>query len=347
MYYIGLDVHKKTISYCVKNAAGCVHGEGKIGSTRLELDAWIMTLPQPRMIAMEATIFSGWIYDYLLPHAEKVKVAHPLMLRAIAAAKRKNDKIDASKIADCLRCDFLPECHMASTEIRDRRRLLRYRRLVIRQAVQMKSRVSGLLMETGVSYNKLRLHRMGYFEQLLKSSDEIPDSIRPLLRMCREHIDRAIQLDRVLLKSLEQDPLLIDRLERLRTIPGVGPITALTWALEVGDTSRFRSIKQAVSYCGLCGDEKSSADKVMRTPISKQRNKHIQQVLVEAARLAPRYSQELALLYERERQRGHGGRATLAVARKMVGHMLAVDRRKTAFVPAGEFMQIAAVQKPF
>ena len=67
---------------------------------------------------MKATIFTGWIYDHLLPHAEKVKVAHPLMLRAIAAAKRKNDQIDARKIADCLRCDLLPECHMASTEIR-------------------------------------------------------------------------------------------------------------------------------------------------------------------------------------------------------------------------------------
>ena len=70
-------------------------------------------------------------------------------------------------------------------------------------------------MEIGVSYNKLRLHRMGYFEQLLTASDEIPDSIRPLLKMCREHIDRAIQLDRALLKSLEQDPLLVDRLQRL------------------------------------------------------------------------------------------------------------------------------------
>jgi len=342
MYYIGLDVHKKTISYCVKDAAGCVLQEGKIGSTRCELDVWVRTLAQPRMIAMEATIFTGWIYDHLLPHADKVKVAHPLMLRAIAAAKKKNDRIDAAKIADCLRCDFLPECHMASTAIRDRRRLLRYRRLVIRQAVQMKSCISGLLMETGVSYNKLRLHRMGHFEQLLNSSDELPDCIRPLLKMSREHIDRAIRLDRALLKSLEQDPLLVDRLQRLRTIPGVGPITALTWALEVGDTSRFRTIKQAISYCGLCGDEKSSADKVMRTPISKQRNKHIQQVLVEAARLAPRYSQELALLYERERQHGHGGRATLAVARKMVAHMLAVDRRNTGFVPAGEFKGTAA-----
>jgi hypothetical protein len=76
---------------------------------------------------MEATIFSGWIYDHLLPHAAQIKVAHPLMLRAIAVAKKKNDKIDASKLADCLRCDFLPECHMVSTEIRDRRRILRYR----------------------------------------------------------------------------------------------------------------------------------------------------------------------------------------------------------------------------
>jgi len=222
MYYIGLDVHKKTISYCVKDAAGCVHQEGRIGSTRCELDAWIRTLPQPRMIAMEATIFTGWTYDHLLPHAKAVKVAHPLMLRAIAAAKRKNDRIDAGKIADCLRCDFLPECHMASTEIRNRRRILRYRGLVLRQAVQMKNRVSGLLMETGVSYNKLRLHRMGYFAELMSTNEEVSESIRPLLRLCREHIDRAIRLDTALLRSLEQDPLLKRQTEAAEDHPGSG-----------------------------------------------------------------------------------------------------------------------------
>jgi transposase len=58
---------------------------------------------------------------------------------------------------------------MASTAIRNWRRILRYRGLVLRQAVQMKNRVSGLLMETGVSDNKLRLHRMGYFAELLAS----------------------------------------------------------------------------------------------------------------------------------------------------------------------------------
>jgi transposase len=140
MNYIGLNVHKKTISYCVKDASGRIQQEGKVSSTRRELDCWMKTLPQPWTVAIEATIFNGWIYDQLLPHAEKVKVAHPLMLRAITAAKKKNDQIDASKIADCLRCDFLPERHMVSTEIRDRRRALRYRHLLVRQMVQMKNR---------------------------------------------------------------------------------------------------------------------------------------------------------------------------------------------------------------
>ena len=286
---------------------------------------------------MEAAIFTGWIYDHLLPHAEKVKVAYPLMLRAIAAAKKKNDKIDAGKIAYRLCCDFLPECHMSSTEIRDQRRTLRYRNLVLKQMVQMKNRVSGLLMESGVSYDKQRLHKMGYFSQLFSTNEEISDSIRPLLRLSREHIERAQRLDRALISSLERDPLLSERLRRLRrlrTIPGVGPITALTWALEIGDYTRFRSVKEAISYCGLCSAESSSADKIMRTPISKQRNKHIQQVLVEAAKMAPRYSHELALLREKEIQRGNKNRATLAVARKMVAYMLAVERRQQDFVPA-------------
>ena len=65
MYYIGLDVHKKTISYCVKDASGQIHREGTIGATRNELDVWIRTLPEPRIMAMEATIFTGWIYDHL------------------------------------------------------------------------------------------------------------------------------------------------------------------------------------------------------------------------------------------------------------------------------------------
>jgi hypothetical protein len=110
MYYIGLDVHKRTISYCVKDGSGKIHAEGTIPATRFDLDRWMRT-PSTTVDGSDGShCFYRLIYDHLLPHAAALKVAHPLMLRAIAAAKKKNDRIDANKICDCLRCDFLPEC---------------------------------------------------------------------------------------------------------------------------------------------------------------------------------------------------------------------------------------------
>ena len=342
MYYIGLDVHKRIISYCVKDGSGTIYAEGTIPATRFDLDHWMKTLPQPWTAAMEATMFTGWIYDHLQPHAAALKVAHPLMLRAIAAAKKKNDRIDAGKICDCLRCDFLPECYMAPTAIRVRRRTLRYRNLLVRQMVQMKIKISALLMEAGVSYNKQRLHKAGYFRELLATNPDIDEGLCSLLRLCRETVVRLQKTESAMVRSLERDSLLMDRVERLMTIPAVGPITALTWALEVGDVQRFSSIKKAISYCGLCGAEKSSGSTVQRTPLSKQRNKHLQTTLIEAAKMAPRNSPELARLYDKEKQKGNANRATLAVARKLVAYLVAVDRRQKEFLTVARENRTAA-----
>jgi len=209
--------------------------------------------------------------------------------------RRKNDRIDANKICDCLRCDFLPESYMAPTAIRERRRTLRYRNLLVRQMVQMKNKIGMLLMEAGVSYNKQKLHKAGYFHELLVSNPDIDPGLRSLLRQCRETVVRLSKTENALIRSLQQDRLLAERVERLMSIPAIGPITALTWALEIGEVQRFSSIKKAVSYGGLCGDQHSSADRVQRTPLSKQRNKHLQTTLIEAAKMAPRYSPTLAL----------------------------------------------------
>jgi transposase len=134
----------------------------------------------------------------------------------------------------------------------------------------------------------------------------------------------------------------MDRLERLMTIPAVGPITALTWTLEVGDVQRFSSIKKAISYCGLCGAEKSSGSTVQRTPLSKQRNKHLQTTLIEAAKMAPRNSSDLAMLYDKEKRKGNANRATLAVARKLVVYLMAVDRGRRNFLVMEESARTAA-----
>ena len=109
MHYIGMDIHKKIIAFCVKTPDGIIQSQGMIPATRQAMIEWMETLPRRWTVAMEATLFTGWIYDFLKPHAFEIKVAHPQMLKAITAAKKKSDQSDAQKICDLLRVDLLPE----------------------------------------------------------------------------------------------------------------------------------------------------------------------------------------------------------------------------------------------
>jgi len=331
-YFVGLDVHKKTVSYCVKEEDGTVVDRGKVRATREGLLGWVEGVRRPWIGAMEATMFTGWIYDVLVPHARELKVGHPLMLRLISGAKKKSDRIDARKLADLLRCDLFPESYMAPVHIRQLRRVLRYRGLVKREAKRMKNKTSGLLMEVGAEYAKNRLHGKRYFSSLLETIEDAPQSVVELLKLTRGSLELFEAQQQMLVRELKSHPDLRARVERLMTIPGVGEITALTWALEVGDPHRFSSRRKAVSYCGLCSGQNESAGKTKRGPLSKQRNRHLQSVLIEAAKMAPRWNIELAQLYDRERQRGaHHNRATLAVARKLVAYLMSVDKNQKEF----------------
>jgi len=136
---------------------------------------------------------------------------------------------------------------------------------------------------------------------------------------------RLGKTESALVRSQERDSLLVEGVERFMTIPAVGPITALTWALEVGEVQRFPSIKKsrqllrALWSRGEFG-EQCAADAAAKTA---------QQAFADTDRggkMAPRNSPELALLYDKEK--GNANRATLAVARKLVAYLVAVDRRQ-------------------
>ena len=331
-HYVGLDVHKKIIAYCVKAADGTILEEGKLEATRKELFNFADRLPRPWAGAMEATLFTGWIYDFLLPYADELKVGHSYMLRAICASKRKNDRLDARKLADALRCDWFPQAHMPPAEVRELRTALRYRNLLVREEVRMKNKTAGLLMEAGVEYSKDKLQGKRYFNELLDRLDYVPDSLKEIAAASHESAKYFEAGGKRLVAALTGNPALNERVERLMSIRGVGEITALTWALEIDDPHRFANRKKAVSYCGLCSSEDESAGKIYRRPLSKQRNKHLQTILIEAAKLAPRWNPQLALVLKKARDRGaNKNEATIEVARKLVSYLLYVDKTGNRF----------------
>ena len=144
----------------------------------------------------------AWIYDTLKPYAARLEMGHPAKMKAITAGKKKSDTIDARTIADLVRCNLLPGCHVFSPELRDLRRLMRYRHMMVRQSVRMHNKTAGLLMESGVSFRKTKLQGKKYFTDLIKSLEEVPESVKDLLRMSRGAWDMFEGVQEQLLRKL-------------------------------------------------------------------------------------------------------------------------------------------------
>ena len=213
---------------------------------------------------------------------------------------------------------------------------LRYRNMLVREYVRMNNKMAGILMETGAPYNKSKLRTKKYMNELLDSVDYLPESARELLLFSRAGYDWFHKAQKRLVSALRSNPGISERVERLMTIPGVEEITALTWVLEMDDSHRFSSVKKAISYCGLCSTQIESAGKQRRNPISKKRNKYLQTILIEAAKIVPLWNPELAEVHAREVAKGNRNQASIAVARKIVAFMLAVDKRAVNFEIPGE-----------
>src|SRR6266566_8380855 len=81
LHYIGFDVHKKTISFCIKTAAGEIIEEGVVAAQREVLRQWAAARPQPWRGAMEAMLFGGWIYGTLQPYSQELEIAHPAKMK--------------------------------------------------------------------------------------------------------------------------------------------------------------------------------------------------------------------------------------------------------------------------
>jgi len=235
IYFIGLDVHKETIAYCIKKVDGKKIDQVVVSADRASLSKLAENLHSPLVGAMKATLFTGWIYDFLQPFALELKVAHPEMLKAIVVAKKKNDRDDdAERITDLLRVNLLPETYMMPTRLRDLRRMLRYRNLIVRTAVRMKNKMSGLLMEVGAQYDKRKLHGKRYFHHLMESIEYVPDSIKDMLRMSRGGFELFDSIQKKLVRTLRENPMIRDRVRLLMTIPGMGEIRPYLGARDGG-----------------------------------------------------------------------------------------------------------------
>lgn len=317
MVYIGVDLHRKVSQVAAVDERGKVLGNRRVGTNFDELFRVFGELaPGPRetAVAFEATFGWGWFADLLRDAGMDAHMSHPLLTKAIANARVKNDAVDAKTLAQLLRTGMLPEAWMAPPEVREARRLVRMRVSLTRMRSRLKAQVHALLAEHGVANPMSDLFGRGgrrLLEQL-----RLPQLSQGRLEACLRLIDdlgTEIQIaDTEILALYETDP----RTRRLLPIPGIGPTTAAIVLAEIGDVSRFADARHLCAWAGLTATERSSADHTRRGHISKQGSRWLRWIMVEAATSALA-NRELGSFFTRiEKKRG------AKVARVALAHRL-------------------------
>ena len=332
MLHYGLDVHKKYTNICVMDDAGAILAEGRTATGELPCHP-AFSLEGRKRVVMEAGANWPFVYDILEPAVEEVLLAHPLRVRAIAAARVKTDAIDARTLAHLLRSDLIPAAYIPPAPVREARELFRFRLDLVKQRIALKNRVHALLTKEGLTSPVTDV----FGREGRRWLDELPlscekrarlDSFLRVLDCLTTEIKEADSRIKV---AVDDDP----RANLLTTVPGIGYRIALVILAEIGDISRFPDANHLVSYAGLAPRVRSSGGKTKLGNITKQGSSALRWALVEAIHVAvhrPGYLQEM---HERLRRGKNNAVATTACARQLLVAIYFMLSRGEAFRPTG------------
>ena len=320
--YVGLDVHKDVVEYCILDAAGKKIDGGRILCEQSVLQQFATKTLSPKdHVALEATTNTWSVVDILEPHVAKIVFGNPLKTKAIAEAKVKTDKIDAMILAQLLRCDFLPTVWIPDAKTRVLRRLSSFRKTLVQDSTAAKNRMKGilnhLLIKHAVVWSKDGLDE-------LKKLD-IPVHERIILD-CEiavlEHLRTQIDQVELEIKKLAYEE---ENVRLLMTLPGVDYNTATAVVAAFGDISRFKDADHAASYLGLVPRTKQSANSCRQGSITKAGASLARSLLCEAAQCLSRNDGPLGVFVRRLLQKKTWNKAIVAGARKLATtayHML-------------------------
>jgi transposase len=248
----------------------------------VELESMLRTLKEPFAICYEASCGYGHLYDRLGPLARRVVVAHPGQTRLIFHSKRKNDRIDAKKLATLLFLDQVPAVHVPSVEVRSWRGLIEFRRRLIDKRTRVKNALRGLLRGHGVDAprGKRLWTREG---RAWLASLEWPTALASVQRdMLLDELTGLEQKVGRVTGALDQQGRTHPGVKLLRTIPGVGPRTAEAVVAYIDNPARFERSKQVGCYFGLVPCEDTSVQ-ARYGHITREGPATVRKYLIEAA----------------------------------------------------------------
>ena len=329
-YYCGIDLHAKTLYLCILDREGSIVLHRNVKSRPEAFLAAIEPFRDDLVVCAECVFTWYWLADLCRKEGIEFVLAHALYLRAIHGTKAKNDKIDAFKIASLLRGGNIPPAYVYPPEMRATRDLLRRRLYLVRKRAELLSHIQNTHHQYNLREPRAKVVYKANREGVAEAFDEADarKSMEIDFRLIAQQDELIRDLELHLVRQAKHhDP---DAFHRLRSVPGIGKILAMTILYEVQDIHRFPRVQDFLSYTRLVKCEHSSAGKKLGTGGSKIGNAHLKWAFSEAASLFVRHSEEGQKM-ARRLQSKHGPSKGLSILAAKLGRSVyyMLSREKT------------------
>jgi transposase len=314
MIIIGCDFHSRMQVIAMLDTETGEVVEKKLEHEDEEAKRFYEGLREPALVGIETTGYRRWFAEMLQELGHEMVVGEAAKIRAKKARKQHHDRGDAEHILNLLVKGDFPKIWLPPAEERDVRVLVEHRH----QLVQLRTRAQNGLQAIALSYGLRRRHRL-WSSAGQEELQKIP--LREGMGRRREDLTKLVRQLSAWIKELDQridqEVRCREDAQRLMTHPGVGAQTALATVLVLGPVERFPDKLHLTSYLGLIPEEDSSAGRQHFGHLTKQGNRLLRFLLVEAAGIASRYDPRFERVYRRLAFRKGAAVAKVAIARKL------------------------------
>ena len=324
--YVGLDVHRKSVTASVLDEGGRLVQQTKFGPTDRELIEFLGQLHGHRKVALEACSMWEHYYDAAVSTGAEVVLSDPLKTKLIAKTNRKTDKVDSEALATLLRLNSLPSVFAPPPEIRALRSIVRERVFYRRKATSMMMRVYHEMLSKGIEYeDRILVHR--------RKREVLRQLGLPLVDRGLDAIRAMEDTEKLLNGAIEEAWEASPEAQLLATIPGVGKLTAVALVAFLCPIERFHSVDDICSYVGLVPSTYQSGEHLYHGHLKRDSNGLLRTLLVEASWTHRQRVRGGAVsrIARRVSRRGGRGKGSIAAAHKLLKIIFAMLKRKEAF----------------
>jgi transposase len=319
--FVGIDLHKVSWHVTIRTVdvelfSGSVPGRWEV--LRMLLQRYRGSSIQ---VVYEAGCFGFWLHDRLIEHGVDCIITPPSLIPQESGNRVKTDRKDSRKLAYHLAKGLLKRIFVPNKQECYHRQVVRRRRQLIGDRIRVQNRIKSELCFYGIDLlDPTGKWTKKYLENLVRFRFEdrfMQESFNCLLDQYRFLVEQIKKQD-ALIHELSEMDMYRERVEILKSVPGIGTLAAMELLLELQDVTRFRQADQLAAYVGLTPSQYSSADKVRMGRITKVGKHSLRALLVQAAWQLIRKDRAMKEKYEQIKIRAGGKRAIVAIARTLL-----------------------------